>query len=77
MNKYPYPRAVSWLLFENVSKSHSLLIYNVVTGFEYELSEEQAHLLLIKHIKIKLMKFFIIYKSVDLRLKCSIRFEIK
>lgn len=46
MNKYPYPRAVSWLLFENVSKSHSLLIYNVVTGFEYELSEEQAHLLL-------------------------------
>ena len=46
MNKYPYPRAVSWLLFANVSKSHSLLIYNVVTGFEYELSEEQAHLLL-------------------------------
>lgn len=42
---YKYPRTVSWLLFES-APNHAAIVYNVVTGFEYELSVEQAQLLL-------------------------------
>ena len=45
MCMYKYPRTVSWLLFES-APNHAAIVYNVVTGFEYELSVEQAKLLL-------------------------------